>query len=205
MKCRALLGITLFAPLLAQAQGGYIKPIPVVDLHVRQAIVGASILPPQELGWFMIGKGPTGVAFGRRGDRTDNTFSASVIAALLDNPISTSAELTSQAALSPENTDPRRFRIVSDQSKEDEARQAICIQKRTAFEDRGAAKRSSAEYLVTTAAVLVCRHPDNPRLVLTIHLSERDQPGRISTRVEALASEFQKGFRFEPASPEELR
>lgn len=187
--------------LLAQgtaAQGGFVRPIPITDLTIRHVLVGASILPPNESGWFLIGKGPTSINFGRPGISADNTLSASVLIARLENSMETIDQMRRQSTLIADRTYPSRFKLLHSKVDVDTTRKELCVVRRWQAEDHGAAKHSFANHLVLTSVDLLCRHPGDSRLVYLIHVSERDQSGRESMRIEPLATAYQSGFQFEP-------
>ena len=73
------------------------------------------------------------------------------------------------------------------------------IRYHTKYKDFGATNLpSGASYLVTEDIGIMCRHPDNKNVGVTITLSQRSLPEDAIENFEALANDFIKNAEFVP-------
>lgn len=154
-----------------------LQELPVPPQKINQP--GYSFLPLNEKGWFAGPRNQYQVALVKRGNQTDETFAIQGIASKLPEFVSTDdfVQLVKQGQAA--DTDPKRFKIVEHMVVADSSKRAQCARSHLVTEDTGAVKRTSTVGpMILEVAALVCAHPGNRILGISIIYSHRYYPGQ---------------------------
>lgn len=197
-RARLLVALALLAPAAAGHAQQFQNPVELKDTRVRFALVGFSFAPLQEKDWFVVSRQPARVALVKKGARDDHTKTVLATAVKLPPAVDSLDKLATLLTPPAQANATGRYRRSEASTAPDPAHQDNCLVLRTSTEDWGALKRSDADFLMLRSLSLVCRHPDDPRVMVQLGYSERDLPDGTMAGWEERAQALLKGFRFDP-------
>ena len=201
MKIKSLcpLAITIF---LASALGcaaekaGFEK---ITDLTNRIEVIGLTLLPPQEEGWEYKKISLARTLFGKAETQKGQSLAGLVILSKLPN-IGSKEEfmnvVSEQRARDAGN--PRFEDLLNDEVFSTE-KNTPSVRYHTKYKDFGATNLpKGAKYLIVEDIGIMCRHPNNKNVGVTIALSQRSLPEDAIENFETLANDFIKNAEFIP-------
>lgn len=170
----------------ALAQPG-IHELQVPPVRIIQK--GYSLLPRNEAGWRILRRGPKNLALMRRGDKPDETFA--IEAAVLELPRFTSNEELIRLVKDAEsaNSDPSRFEMHVHEVGPASDTDTSCIRSHMVAIDRAAKTPSgNIRFMMLEKLTMVCVHPKNNSIGISIAYSRRNYPGQRDSLFHARAS-----------------
>ncbi|MDN5864125.1 MAG: hypothetical protein L0I62_02760 [Gammaproteobacteria bacterium] len=175
---------------------GYDLPSPVKK-------AGFSVDLPNSGGWIVVRNTDAGVAMGRQGDDSGETYA--IWAYEIDLPDLATPQAFQQYVdkQRAKDTDPKRFTILSNKETliEHGPQGALCLRYSTTALDRHAhTAPSTYEAMHTTNLGLACRSPYDAHVAVTLVYSQRYHPENVD---KTLSTEFDKiaaTLRFEPVA-----
>lgn len=137
----------------AQAQ-----PQPLEPKHLFSSPV-LNFYSPDEAGWMVTGAARNGIALGKRGTGTNETFGAQAV--VFEMPaLNTEPELVDFVTRRVATMNPApRFRLLSSDYRYTEARGYPCVDVHVAFDDTAVVTPTGPAELKLQVIALYCRHP----------------------------------------------
>ena len=155
-------------------------------------VSGASVLPPQEPGWNIVGRMTQyQLTLAKRGQPDGESYAAAVELSKSPN-VDTEQEflkwIVQRRAAAPQ-TD--RHRIVKDESNLVRGREAVCVRTHEVSEDKAAhVGGMQIKEMVLEAISYFCQHPKNKLLVVRIDYSHRHFAGNDDPAMATKANAF---------------
>lgn len=140
---------------------------------------GYSFMPLNEKGWLITTRNPYQLALAKRGTNPDETFAIQAIPFRLP----TFATQEEFAGIIKEgqakDTDTQRFKMLKHDVTNYLMSGTDCVKTHATSEDKAAVKRSGKSgYMLLEMLTLVCAHPNNKSVGISISYSHRYYPGQ---------------------------
>ena len=169
------------------------------DSKKELSIIGVTMLPPSGKGWNYQIVHPARIQFGKFGDYELQTITASVVLHKL--PVADS-EQQFLAEVSKErwgqNDEQERFNNVLVEETIVHEKNTLCIRYNTIYQDFGSQYlQDSNQHFVVEDIGLICRHPENEKVGVSIGVSQRYKPGRMYRDFKEVANAFIANAKFE--------
>lgn len=175
------------------------KFIKITSLTNRFEVLGVSVLPPQEDGWHYSKVHPARIEFNGIGDRESQSLAGAVILSKLPTTSSKEEFMKIVSEQRARNTgNPRFENLINDEVFSSE-KDTPAVRYHTKYKDFGATNLpKGAKYLIVEDIGIMCCHPENRNVGVTIALSQRSLPGDAIENFEKLANDFIKNVEFIP-------
>ena len=179
------------------AQTGPSLPNPIANPGAPWAYAGFVVNAPTELGWQSAYKTVRGSAVGRKAAGSDHTYAVTVNTLPLDRDFKDAQELATYLLANRGNqTDLRRFEIVSHTETAVSHAGAPCSEYRLNAKDKGVAPDTA---LALVMQGVTCVHPDKSDWVVDVGYSERGGDARLGDELLAVGKRSVESLRFFPA------
>jgi hypothetical protein len=196
-QCLLALVIFLVATLGYSADKAGFEQI--TNLTNRIEVLGLTLLPPQEAGWAYKKVSPARTQFGRVGTKNGQSLAGLVVMSKLPNIGSKEEFMKVVSEQRSRNTGNPRFENLINEEVFSTEKDTPAVRYHTKYKDFGATNLPpGASYLITEDIGIMCRHPDNKNVGVTIALSQRSLPEDAIENFEALANVFIKNAEFIP-------
>ena len=148
---------------------------------------GFSLLPLDETGWQIGASDRDRLVLGKRGDNPDETFAIIGFTVVLPEFESRDQFIGFAKNVTPE-TDPVRFKQLSEQAKETTINEQPCIQIKSLMEDHAANKwgTNRPDFMIIETYEIVCPHPQKT-VAIVVGYSHRYYPGNADSQSEEKA------------------
>jgi len=197
IKHHFLLAIAIFltsALGCTAEQTGFEK---ITDLTNRIEVMGLTLLPPQEVGWEYKKISPARTQFGKVGTQKGQSLAGMVVLSKLPNIGSKEEFMKVVSEQRARNTKNPRFEDLINDEVFSTEKDTPSVRYHTKYKDFGATNLPKGyEYLIVEDVGIMCRHPDNKNVAVTIALSQRSLPEDAIENFEALANDFIKNSEF---------
>jgi len=193
-----LVFVILFSIYSCETKNEYTK---IDSSDKRINIEGLSLLPPQGEGWHIKKKHAGSIQFAKLGGTKDQSIVG--LAELSKLPEIKSKEeflalISKQRAGKPT---PNRFEVVLNKEELSKENNDYCVRFHTILKDYGAKNLpKTSDFLITEDIGLICRHPDNKKIGVTIALSQRTKSENKINNFKSIANEFISDAKFVPFS-----
>ncbi len=197
IKYHCLLAIAIFltsALGCIAGQAGFEK---ITNLTNRIEVIGLTLLPPQEEGWEYKKISPAKTQFGKVGTQKGQSLAGLVVLSKLPN-IGSKEEFMKvfSEQLARDTGNPRFEDLINDEVFSTE-KNTPSVRYHTKYKDFGVTNLpKGAKYLIVEDFGIMCRHPGNKNVGVTIALSQRSLPEDAIENFEALANDFIKNAEF---------
>lgn len=173
------------------------KLIKITSLTNRLEILGVSMLPPQEDGWRYSKVHPARIEFGKVGGRKDRSLVGVVVLSKLPTTSSIEEFIKVISEQRARNTGNPRFENLTNDEVFSTEKDTPSVRYHTKYKDFGAKNLpKGASYLIVEDIGIMCRHPENKNVGVTIALSQRSLPENAIENFEVLANDFIKNAEF---------
>jgi len=168
-------------------------------------IEGLSLLPPDGNGWYFNKKNPTYLLLGKLGNNEDQSVVGSAILSKLPEVKSKEEFLALISEQRSRKPFPSRFELISNTETISKERDNFCIRFHTIHNDYESKNLpETEEFLVVEDIGLVCRHPYDKKIAVTIVLSQRTKQNNRIINFESIANDFIENTEFIPFSKTNL-
>lgn len=150
----------------------------IADPTQRFIQSGYSLVPTNENGWILAARSPYQFVLAKEGTQTDETFA--IQATLLDLPELIANEKIVEVVRQGQeaDTDPTRFIVQKHEVSYAELAGNPCGRSHMLASDNAAVKRSSnSGDMLLEIATLICRHPKNNKIGISVVYSQRYYKG----------------------------
>jgi hypothetical protein len=169
----------------------------ITDLTNRIEVMGLTLLPPQEAGWEYKKISLARTQFGKVGDHKGQSLAGLVVLSKLPNISSKEEFMKVVSEQRARNTGNPRFENLINEEVFSSEKDTPAVRYHTKYKDFGATNLpKGAEYLIVEDIGIMCRHPENRNVGVTIALSQRSLPEDAIENFEALANDFIKNAEF---------
>lgn len=204
MKTLRFTIISLLLVILASCANRNLTLINEEDSQKTINIIGVSMLPPEGNGWHYEIVHPARIQFGRIGTYFPQTIAASVV--LHKIPV-TETEEEFLIEVSKERwskkDEQNRFTNVLVEENISHEKNTLCVRYHTIYQDLGSKYlKSKNQYFLIEDIGLICRHPENEKIGVSVGISQRSMPGRTYKKFKTIANAFISNAKFEKL-PEE--
>ncbi|NQW29081.1 MAG: hypothetical protein HQ472_01030 [Ignavibacteria bacterium] len=173
----------------------------VTSLTNRIEVMGLTLLPPQEEGWEYKKITLARTQFGKVGAHKDQSLAGLVVLSKLPNIGSKEKFMKVVSEQRARNTGNPRFENLINDEVFSAEKDTPAVRYHTKYKDFGAINLpKGAKYLIVEDIGIMCRHPENQNVGVTIALSQRSLPEDAIENFEELANEFIKNAEFIPLS-----
>ena len=165
----------------------------------RLNIVGLSLLPPSGDGWHYKIVHPARIEFGKLGNNELQSLIASAVAHKLPTAESEKDFLSkiSEERWREEKSNTR-FKNLLIEEKISHEKECLCVRYHSKYEDHGSKYLSKQiPYLIVEDIGLICRHPGNKNVGISIGISQRAEPNKLLQNFESIANDFLSNAKFE--------
>ena len=145
---------------------------------------GFSFMLPNEKGWVVGARTPLRIVLGKRGESPDETLVVEANVIEGPTPLQSNEELLRIAKeVATGNTNPLRFNYLKREFSPHVEKGNNCVRFHITAEDHGVAKRSrKAEHMILEKLDLLCVHPKNKRVAISMQYSQRTYPDQRDPR-----------------------
>ena len=164
LACLALLPTAVQAQTYARAE----------EHPGRVSLVPMSVELPAGADWIMTIRSGIAVTFVKTATADGRSFIASASARVPEKRVRGTRDLVARLQVDlQDKVDPKRFRIVTQEIKEDPAADRKCVRYHQRVEDLDSVKRSAGAAVVIDLKGLSCLHPDDEGIVAGASFTER--------------------------------
>lgn len=194
-----LLLITFLLGSICGCKTNNLNPTKITDQTIRLEVLGVSLLPPQEDGWHYVKKHPARIEFGKIGTPKGQSFAGMVVLSKLPDIGSEKEFLEVISKQRKRDSGNPRYEDLLNEETVSYEKNTIAVRFHTKYKDYGAKNLpKSSSYLIVEDIGIICRHPENKNVGVTIALSQRSTPEDASKTFESLAEDFIKNAEFKP-------
>ena len=179
-----VLALLSVCPTLAESKGE-IAP----KSTYRQ--IGATLLSPNEAGWYLAQSTAYGLAFGRQYGAKTETAIANTVIFKVDGFEEDKAFLDYIASEREKKDDKTRFKILDTRNERVTFKESSCLRYRALSEDHKSKGINSTDFDYLKTFGYICRHPSNRSIAFQMEISHR---GKEKTFLEALLSVGEEFF-----------
>lgn len=174
-----------------------------IDLPKEEIkIEGLSLLPPEGREWFYKKEHSGSLIFGKLGNDKDQSVAGMAILSKLPEIKSKDEFLAIVSKQRSREPSPARFELVSNTETISDERVDFCVRFHTIQKDYGANNLPPMSgFLIVEDIGLICRHPYNKKIGVTIALSQRTKQNNKISNFKSIANEFVQNSKFIPFSP----
>jgi hypothetical protein len=171
-----------------------------INPQKRLEIIGLSLLPPSGENWHHEIVHPARIEFGKLGNDKLESFIAFAVTHKLPEAESEEEflEKISEGRWG-ESKEQVRFKTLLNEEKITHEKGTLCVRYHTKYEDHGSKYLSKdLPYFIVEDIGLICRHPGNRTIGVSIGISQRAKPENLLDNFNKLANDFLFNARFEP-------
>ena len=169
----------------------------ITDQRTRLEALGVSLLPPQEDGWHYAKIHPARIEFGKIGNQKGQSFAGMIVLSKLPDVGSEKEFLDVISKQRKRDSGNPRYEDLLNEEAISYEKNTIAVRFHTKYKDYGAKNLpKSSSYLIIEDIGIICRHPENKNVGVTIALSQRSTPEDASKTFKSLADEFIKNAEF---------
>ncbi len=196
------IAILLIACLFGSTNWGFAESArytKIENLTNRIELLGISLLPPQENGWSYIRNHPARITFGKSGAQDGQSVMGGVVLSKLPDVGSEEEFLEVVSKQRHRDKGNPRYEDILDEQTISHEKNTLGVRIHTKYKDFGAKNMpGGSSYLVVEDIGIMCRHPENKNVAVSIILSQRSRPEDTITNFQALAEGFIKDAEFMP-------
>jgi tetratricopeptide (TPR) repeat protein len=156
-------------------------------------IEGVSILPPQGDGWYFRKEHDGSIRFVKSGKTQDQSLVGLVVLSMLPDCNTKEEFLNIVSEQRARNSQNPRFEIILNDEVLSDEKDNFCVRAHTTVKDfKSKNLPATAGFLLMENIDLICRHPFDKRIAVTIGFSQRALPNNEFRNFESDANEFIK-------------
>lgn len=159
-------------------------------------VSGLRVAAPVGTDWQVARQTATTVVFSRPGSHPEHRWAAWLQAVRSPQPIDGYFQLARVVERLSRPRESGRFRDTFEAVDAIDSTRVRCLSRASRIADFGAPPGAAAPRHIVAARDYFCRHPSDPRLLVLVHVSERDSPGATFATLTATATQFFSGIEF---------
>lgn len=165
----------------------------------RIYITGLSLLPPPDGGWYKTVLHPARIEFGKVEADKHQSFVAEAVAHKLPLAESEKDFLVKISEIRWSDKESKsRFKDLLVEENISHEKGSLCVRYHTKYEDHGSKYLSKhIPYFIVEDIGLICRHPDNHAVGISIGISQRAEPNKLLQNFQSIANEFLSNAKIE--------
>lgn len=160
--------------------------------HEKLKIIGLSLFPPAGEHWHTETVHPARIQFGKLGNDKLESFLASAVIHKLP-AVASEEEFLKKISEGRwgEKRDQVRFKNLVKEENISHEKGALCIRYHSKYEDYGSKYLTKdIPFFIVEDIGLICRHPMNNKIGVSIGVSQRARPGKLMSNFNELANDF---------------
>jgi len=171
----------------------------ISEPQIRRNIIGLSILPPPGDGWHYKAVSPARIEFGKLRTNEIQSLVASAVAHKIPTSESENGFLLKISEERRRDTKSNsRYKDLLIEEDISHEKESLCVRYHTKYEDHGSKYLSKQiPFFIVEDIGLICRHPENYNVGISIGISQRAEPNKLLQNFESLANAFLSGAKFE--------
>lgn len=168
-----------------------IKPVTASSTFSQ---LGATVLSPNEAGWYLVQSSAAGIVFGRAYTEPGHTAIAGTTVFRVDGFGSDEQFLGYIAEQRAQNDDKTRFKILENENTRVIFKTAPCTRYTTVSEDHRDRGVASAQFEYLKIIGYVCRHPANGNVAFQMEVSHRSGDKEFPPELRRVAEHWFEGI-----------
>ncbi len=169
------------------------------DSQIRKNIIGLSILPPPGDGWLYKTVSPARIEFGKLRASKFQSLVASVVAHKIPTSESENdflLKISKERWRDAKNNAQYKNLLIEENISHE--KNSLCVRYHSKYEDHGSKYLSKQiPFFIIEDIGLICRHPGNYNVGISIGMSQRAEPNKLLQSFESIANDFLSSAKFE--------
>ena len=183
-----LLAVLLLAAVASGCAPSRPMLVPVSLPPVRSTHLAFSLVPLNEPGWLVLASRPDLLALAKQGGNADETFAVQGSVMKFPEFASAAAFLAEVERYVSKPVPASRFKYVSHSIRPAPEKGDRCARAHSVFEDHAPVRHTSRTgHMILEGYFLMCTHPRNPAVAITVGFSQRYYPGSRDPQLEKSA------------------
>ena len=191
--------LVFLIPMLAACSTKQPTFLKIAEPQIRKNIIGLSIFPPPGDGWHYKTVSPARIEFGTLRTNEIQSLVASAVAHKIPTSESENGFLLKISEERWRDTKSNsRYKDLLIEEDISHEKESLCVRYHTKYEDHGSKYLSKQiPFFIVEDIGLICRHPENYNVGISIGISQRAEPNKLLQNFESIANAFLSGAKFE--------